>query len=153
MYSIDTSAWIDAWNKDHPPDVFPSLWKRVESGIASGLIVASKTVLTELEEQDDALLAWATQQKGLFLEDEEAVQIFVTEFYRHYPVSNVDWTKRLIGADLFVVGRARQNGFAVVTSENPSNDPLRPKIPEACKHCGVRSLRFVEMAREQKWAF
>ena len=29
-YCVDTSGWLDGWQRNYPPDVFPTLWNRAE---------------------------------------------------------------------------------------------------------------------------
>lgn len=152
MYCVDTSALVQAWREDQPPDVFPSLWEKLAESIDEGVICASRSVLVELERQEDELCDWARDHRNFFQEDDEPVQDFIREFYAAWP-RNVDWGRRLLGADLFVIGRARANGHAVVTAERLSNQLETPKIPDACRIHGVRCIRFVDMAREQGWAF
>lgn len=35
-YSVDTSALIEAWVRNQPPDVFPSVWLELDKLIAAG---------------------------------------------------------------------------------------------------------------------
>ena len=35
-YSFDASAFINAFRRYYPPDVFPSFWKAIEDRIVSG---------------------------------------------------------------------------------------------------------------------
>jgi hypothetical protein len=59
-YCIDTSALIDAAIRWYPPDVFPSLWTRVEALIETGRLISSEEVLLELEQKEgDILHEWA----------------------------------------------------------------------------------------------
>ena len=54
-YCIDTSTFLDAWDRWYPIDVFPSLWTSVEKLIEVGTIISSEEVLFELERKDVAL--------------------------------------------------------------------------------------------------
>jgi hypothetical protein len=98
MYSIDTSALIDAWHRDYRLSVFPSLWQRVAGLIDAGQLVASMTVRGELQRQEDELAEWADGNPGLFAEDDEEIQAGVRAILAGWP--NIDFTRRLIGADL-----------------------------------------------------
>jgi predicted nucleic acid-binding protein len=49
MYCIDTSVWIDAWRDYYPPDVFGSLWERMDHLVRAGKVIAPVEVLLELE--------------------------------------------------------------------------------------------------------
>jgi len=50
-YVVDTNALIDLWRRRYPPDVFPTLWQRIEELISSGELVAPQEVLSELQKQ------------------------------------------------------------------------------------------------------
>ena len=51
-YSLDTSAIVQAWRTHYPPEVFPSVWQRLEELIDSGELRASEEVLYELERSE-----------------------------------------------------------------------------------------------------
>ena len=59
LYSIDTSAILDAWIRWYPPDLFPRLWENIELLIKEKRLIASEEVLVELEKKDDAVFKWA----------------------------------------------------------------------------------------------
>jgi len=151
MYSVDTSALIDAWHRDYRVSVFPSIWQRMVALIDAGQLVASMTVRGELLRQEDALAEWADGNAGLFVEDDEEIQAGVRTILAGWP--NIDFTRRLTGADLFVIALARHRDFAVVTSERATGTPNAPKIPDACKHHGVRCIRTMDMFEELGWRF
>ena len=152
MYSIDTSALIDGWVRFYPPEVFPALWERIEDLIVRELLVASQSVFHEIEAGDDSLTEWVKTHKEMFIEDCEDVQSKVRRIQDDWP-NPVDFTRKLTGADLFVIGLAQVRGFAVVTGEKPTNNLSAPKIPDACLHGGTRCLNLLQMIQEQGWRF
>lgn len=85
MYSVDTSALIDAWHRDYRLSVFPSLWQGVAGLIEAGQLVASMTVRDELLRQEDELAEWADGNAGLFVEDDEEIQAGVREILAAWP--------------------------------------------------------------------
>ena len=85
MYSIDTSALIDAWHRDYRLSVFPSLWQMMAGLIEAGQLVASMTVRGELQRQEDALAEWADGNPGLFVEDDEEIQAGVSAILAAWP--------------------------------------------------------------------
>jgi Domain of unknown function (DUF4411) len=151
MYSIDTSALIDAWHRDYRPGVFPSLWRKMAGLIDAGKLVASMTVRGELSKQEDALAEWADGNPGLFVEDNEAIQMEVRSILAGWP--NIDFARRLIGADLFVIALAQHRGLAVVTGEKATGTPGNPKIPDACRRYDVKCMRSMDMFEELGWRF
>lgn len=66
-YSFDTSALMDAWHRRYPPDVFESMWERVDRLIESDTIKAVDEVLLELERKDDSLHEWARARPRMFI--------------------------------------------------------------------------------------
>jgi hypothetical protein len=152
MYSIDTSALIDAWHRDYRLSVFPTLWQRMAGLIEAGQLVASMTVRGELQRQEDALAEWADGNPGLFAEDDEEIQAGVSAILAGWP-RQVNFTRFLTGADPFVIALAHRRGFAAVASEKASGNPEAPRIPDACRHYGVRCIRAMDMFEELGWRF
>ncbi len=37
-YCVDTSGWLDGWERHYPPDVFPSLWTTLDELIGAGAV-------------------------------------------------------------------------------------------------------------------
>ena len=152
-YSIDTSALIGMWVRYYPPEVFPGLWERFEELISAAEACASRSVKQELERQDDDLSHWSKDQTDFFVEHLDDCQQQVSAFYKGWPDDQVDWNKRLLGADLFVIARAQLDETTVVSDEKPSNSTRAPKIPDACKELGVRHLSPVQFLKELGWTF
>ena len=63
-YIMDSSSLIEL-NRHNPVDIFPSLWKNMESLISKGLLVAPIEVLNEITERDDQLAKWAKTQTSV----------------------------------------------------------------------------------------
>jgi hypothetical protein len=58
-YCWDTSAFIHSWVRTSPPDIFVSLWHRLDAEISAGNIVSPEEVYVELARQEgDLLLEW-----------------------------------------------------------------------------------------------
>jgi hypothetical protein len=53
IYCVDTSAWLDGWARDYPPDVFPSLWDKLAECILAGTLKCSEEVYVELEKKEE----------------------------------------------------------------------------------------------------
>jgi hypothetical protein len=152
MFSLDTSALVDAWRRDYRQSVFPSLWDRIADLIDGGQLVASMTVRDEIQVQEDELAAWVKGRADLFVEDDGETQARVRAILDNWP-HPTDFTRFLKGADPFVIGLAQCRNFAVVASEKASGKPLHPRIPDACRHYGVRCIRAMDMFEELGWRF
>ena len=100
MYSIDTSALVDAWVRRYPVGVFPGLWQRVDQLVEAGELMATEEVLHELARQDDDLLARARDRPQMFIEIDDAIQGVVTDLLAAYP-RLLDTRRNRSGADPF----------------------------------------------------
>ena len=149
-YSIDTSSIIYARRRAYPPDVFPSLWERIDGIARNGDLIATEEVLHELQQQDDEVYAWARQQAQLFIPTNEEIQRAVRVILEQHP-NLVDTRRNRSGADPFVIALAQTENCAVVTQEVPTRNPARPKIPDVCSAMGTRSISVLQMIREQGW--
>jgi len=152
LYCFDTSAFLDAWNRYYPPDVFPQLWTAIEEQIAAGALIATEEVRVELAKKDDGLFKWAKKQQRLFCDLDEPQQISAAEVLGRFP-KLIDTRKGRSGADPFVIALARVRGAIVVTGENDDGTAERPKIPTVCSAFDVRYLRMLAFIRENRWVF
>lgn len=150
MYSIDTSALVDCWWRLYSPDVFPTVWTRLEELAQRAVLVATEEVRTELARRLDDLHRWATGQAALFVPIDAGIQAGVTGIVTQFP--------RLVGpaptqshADPFVIALAQQRGFTVVTSEQRSNNPHKPMIPDVCVALNIPCMNLLGMFRQQGW--
>ena len=66
-YCFDTSVFINAWQRDYPPDVFPTVWNNIEQLITNLRILAPEEVRVELERKDDEVLKWAVERAYMFI--------------------------------------------------------------------------------------
>jgi hypothetical protein len=151
LYSGDTSMLINAWRKHYPPDIFPTVWDRIDSLIQSGVVISTDEVRVELEKKDDELYAWAKQRPGLFVPIDGPIQILVSQIMTDHP-RLVDTRTNRSAADPFVVALAQQRTCAVVTDETPTGSTSKPNIPDVCAALGIRFMRLVDVFREQGWA-
>lgn len=138
---------MDGWVRYYPPDVFPSLWERIESLIAEGSIISSEEVYTEIQKKDDGVYHWIKERKSdLLTPISETIQQLVIEILDDHP-RLVDDSKNRSIADPFVIATAIETHCLVVTGERPSGNLEKPRIPDVCKTLGVRCISFLEMIR------
>jgi len=77
-YVADTSIWIRV-GRNHPPDIFVSLWQRFDAAIAAGDLISPDEVLHELERGTDDVAETLSNRGGLFLALDEAQMTAVVE--------------------------------------------------------------------------
>ncbi|HZP58429.1 MAG TPA: DUF4411 family protein [Dehalococcoidia bacterium] len=150
-YSGDSSMLINAWRKHYPPDIFPTVWGRIDGLVQNAVLIASDEVRVEIERKDDELYQWARERPALFVPIDDEVQPIVRDIMRDYP-RLVDTRTNRSAADPFVIALAVQRACAVVTDEMPTGNTAKPNIPDVCTALGVRCVRLVDVIREQGWS-
>lgn len=150
-FSVDTSGWLDGWQRHYPPDVFPTLWKKIEEEIERKTIFSSEEVYIELAKKADDLHGWIQAHKQMLVPSEERIQLRVGELLGKYP-RLVDTLKNRSAADPFVIAVAVEKRLTLVTGEI-GGSAERPKIPYVCGIEDIRCISFLEMIRELKLTF
>lgn len=148
MYCIDTNCILER-GRNYPPEQFPSLWGLIESLIIDGRLYASVEVLEELERVDqDEPTAWAKSQKGLFVPLDLAQTNAVAQIQEEMP-DLVDYRSNKSGGDPFVIALALVRGYTVLTQENRSSLPSRPRIPNACGRYKIPYFNLVGLMKAE----
>jgi hypothetical protein len=160
-YVIDTSSLIEL--KRFPKDVFPTLWRNIESLIDQGFMVSHNEVLKELSRQDDSLKWWALERKDFFKELDASQIPIVKEILRKYP-SLAKSDAETPAADPFVIALAveylrdpqktldRSVQKRIVVSEERLRGS-RIRIPLVCEEYNIRCITLLEMCRSEGWSF
>ena len=149
-YSIDTSAFLHAFVRNYPPDIFPSLWNHIECAIENEIICATEEVFVELEKKDDDAFRWAANHRSMFIDIDEVIQEEVIRILDTFP-RLVDTRKHRSSADPFVIALASILRCTVVTEEQQTGNSIKPKIPDVCNKLGIRCIKTLDMIREQRW--
>ena len=145
-FCVDTSGWLDGWRRNYPPDVFKSLWVKIEALVDEGEIIASEEVYMELAKKDDDLHEWIQARKSMLVRPEVRIQERVAELLSKYP-RLVATLKGRSQADPFVIATAIEHRAVVVTGESMGTAE-RPRIPFVCQAEGIRCISFLDMIRE-----
>ncbi len=151
-YCVDTSGWLDGWQRHYPPDVFPTLWAKIDALVAAGEIISSEEVYFELERKSDDLHDWVKARKQMLVPLDEAIQIRAATLLAEYP-RLVDTLRGRSKADPFVIATAMERNAAVVTGEIISGNLDRPRIPDVCQVKTIRCINFLQMIRELRLTF
>lgn len=151
-YCVDTSGWLDGWQRHYPNDVFPTLWQRLDERITAGEIITSEEVYVELARKDDDLHAWIQHRKHMLVPLDEDIQTRAGELLGQYP-RLVDTLRNRSTADPFVIATALSRGAIVVTGEVATGRMDKPRIPDVCTVQGVRCMSFLQMIRELRLSF
>lgn len=105
-YSFDTSAILEGWRRSYPPDLFPSLWAKIEQSIDDGILVASEEVMEDLGKKADDVLAWAKERRRMFQPLTEDIQKAASEILMEFE-RLVDSRTDRSRADPFVIALAK----------------------------------------------
>lgn len=119
--------------------------------IDEGQLRAIQEVRVELERQEDALLAWALAQDGLFVEFDEEVQKAASEVLARFD-RLIDANSGRSGADPFVIALAQVKNCAVVTEER-ARSAINPRIPDVCAGYGIPCFNIVHVIRTEGWVY
>lgn len=153
-YCWDTGAFIHSWVRTSPPDIFVTLWERLDNEITGGNIVSPEEVYVELERQEgDALFHWVRDRRAHLIVSLEAdVQASVTNIGAAFQTFVSGDADRNL-ADPWVIGLAMARGLTVVTSETRPGSSDSPTIPRVCRHFNVPFLTTFEFMRREGWKF
>ena len=149
VYCVDTSGWLDGWERQYPPDVFPTLWTKIEELIDAEEIISSEEVYVELQKKADELHDWVKNRKQMLVPLTEEIQVIAAELLREYP-RLVDTLRGRSKADPFVIATAMERGAIVVTGEPLTGKMNKPRIPDVCQ---AKGINFLQMIRELKLSF
>jgi hypothetical protein len=153
-YCWDTSAWIHSWVRTSPPDIFVTLWERLDAEISAGGIICPEEVYVELERQEgDTLLAWVRERRDVLVAPlTEDVQNHVTSIGAAFPPFVAGDTDSNF-ADPWVIALAMTHKLTIVTQERRPGSPDSPTIPRVCRHFGVSFVDTFEFMRLEGWQF
>ena len=149
-YVVDTSIWIRIW-RNHPPDIFASLWGQIDAAIVAGDLVSPDEVLYELQRGEDVLAEALSRRAGLFVSLDQIQMAAVADVVRTCR-GLVNEEAERGRADPFVVALARVRQGTVVSGERPRRTATSPfKIPDACSHYSIPCIDWFQFLREIGW--
>ena len=151
-YCLDTGALIEHWVRHYPPDVFNSLWDKLNQIVRDGTLRAPFEVRRELERQSDDLFQWVCDADQLFEDADEEQLRRCKVIVNAYP-DLVKPNSPKSQADPFVIALAEIRRVPVVTYETLAKQGAAPKIPNVCDARGARGVSFVDMLRAEGFKF
>jgi hypothetical protein len=145
-YSLDTSAFVNPWNKYYALDLAPGYWRTIPDLVRVGRVHISEEVRDELDRVDDGLAAWAKANIAQWHPLTDEVQAIVTDLMARWG-RLVDVRKDRSRADPWVIATAKVNSAIVVTDEKYGSKK-DPRIPIVCDDVGVRCIDVYRFVRE-----
>jgi hypothetical protein len=150
-YCIDTSALIEGFHRTYPAHIFTGLWEKIGGLVAEGVLISPEQVYRELEKQEDDLFEWAKERRGMFITsnmDQLTVTFRIAAEFPQLSRSKTSSNE----ADPWVIALAEVRRCAVVTEEKRGS-PQSPKIPQICLKYHLRTMKILQMIREEGWTF
>lgn len=158
-YIIDTSSLVKL-NKNNPLDVFPSIWKNLETLAENDRLIAPRDVLNEINQNDDQLSGWAKKQKKMFKNPTLSQIKIVQDILREYP-SLIDVDRRfdadpwVIALTIEMVNNSQKTLITikriVVTEEKLRGNQV--KIPFVCGKNAIEAIDIIALFRIENWKF
>ncbi|MFZ0238429.1 MAG: PIN domain-containing protein [Xanthobacteraceae bacterium] len=155
MYVFDNSP-LSTLFRNYYRNRFPSLWNNFRDVVNQDGLVSTREAFREIMDgQITELREWAENNQGLFATPTAAEGAVVARIYAvpHFQ-QNLEQQKLLKGgrnADAFVIARASVENRTVVTMEKFKANAA--KIPNICRHLGVRCMTLEEFMEAEKWQF
>lgn len=158
-YIIDTSSLVKL-NRENPLDVYPSVWKKLETLAAAGFLIAPKEVFNEINQNDDQLSNWAKKQRKMFKNPTPKQIGLVKQILENHPaLIDVD---RKYDADPWVIALAIEMSTGhqktlfqikriVVTEEKLRGN--KENIPFVSNELSIEAIDVITMFRTEGWKF
>ncbi|MBU7032809.1 MAG: DUF4411 family protein [Theionarchaea archaeon] len=158
-YIIDSSSLIEL-NRHNPMDIYPTVWKKIESLIEKKSLVAPREVLYEIKVGGDQLIDWVRQQKDFFVDPTPQQIILVREILEKYPA--IVKSYRRYDADPWIIALAIEKTMnpqetlihikkIIITEEKLRGNKI--KIPLICREYGIDCIAVLEMFKMEGWTF
>jgi hypothetical protein len=157
-YILDANIFIEAKNRYYAFDLCPGFWDSLIHHFSIGNLESIDRVGKELSDGDDILSDWKKMISSLFVSTNNKLVIeaygdiikwALSQDYKESAKS--DFAK---GVDAWVIAHAKANNATVVTHEaSAPNSIKRIKIPDVCKHFGIRYTNTFDMLKKLEIVF
>ena len=155
-YLLDSDTFILAKNTHYGMAFCPGYWEWIIRENERGAVFSIDSVYNELCKQKDELTEWAKARgTALFLPMDMETNAQMVRASNHVnatpsPTKRIEITRFLKGADPLLLACALAHGHTIVTHEVYVAAPnfAGVKIPNVCKHFGVRCIPPHQMLNE-----
>lgn len=155
LYSLDTSALIDAYQVWYPLENFPSFWQKMVELIKNNRLKMAQFAFEEAMRESD-IKQWCSEndlKPYLQVSVDAAQQTTVRQILAQFP-KLLDTRTGKSGADPWVIALAmRSHNCVVVTHEKPTGRPNRPKIPDVCQARSIECVDIAAVIKKEGWIF
>ncbi len=158
-YIIDTSSLVKL-NRENPLDVYPSVWKKLETLATADRLIAPREVFNEINQNDDQLGNWAKKQRKMFKQPTSRQIELVQQILKNHPAL-ID-ADRKYDADPWVIALAIEMSTnsqttlfqikrIVVTEEKLRGN--KENIPFISNEMSIEAIDVITMFRTEGWKF
>lgn len=151
-YCLDTNIFIEAWNKYYSMVRCPDYWNILDNLAQDETVFSTEEVKNEIVKADDALADWVKSRDYFFKDISIDVQKNLRCIMRDFPLL-VNSQSGRSGADPWVIAHAMTENATVVTKEELTNSTKRYRIPDVCKHYGMKCITDFQFIDELKIVF
>ncbi len=150
IYSLDSNALIEPWNKYYSIQLCPEYWEILDRLGKEGRIFCTEEVKREIEKVDDGLKSWLSKRPHLVKSISNEVQQKLREILVSFPnIISVGADRSM--ADPWVIAHAFVTNATVVSKEYAVPErqkDSRIKIPDVCRHFGVPCINDLQFVNE-----
>ena len=144
-YCIDASALFNL--KGYPRDVFPTIWKKIETMIKNEQLISHIEVYKETQRAQDEISHWSTKHKKMFKDvDEDQIKKFQQVKAKYDPNY---WATQISGTnpwgDPWVITVSICEGTTIITDENATK---ANRIPAIASQLGAKSVNRLDFFRQ-----
>lgn len=150
-YIIDSSSiFTQKPNDAHRRNVYPSLWKNIDSFIMEQKIVICSEIKEEISDKE--IVKRLSELNCIVLDTDDEIQENVIRVVKEYPKLIKFDNGKSAGSsgDAFLVATAMKYGLTVITEEKKG---VTNRIPYVCNAMGVSCVNIDELCIAEGWQF
>lgn len=153
-YVVDTGSLIDLVRR-YPRAVFPGLWKKIDTLVAEGRMLAPWQVYKEIEQKHDTLFTWARGHMDMFRENTAQIAKFAAALARDYHRmsgrhAGVERADPYVAASTcYACSGTQSKKPPLVTGEGARAG----RIFHIARLHGLAHIGLVDMMVKEKWSF
>lgn len=154
-YCLDANIFIDPWERDYPPSVFPTLWKKISECKEKFIVIKnifdeidppSLSMKTEEARKKHPLRAWLINNQINYVQVPRGVENTSLLLERKYQIQP-DVGKGANQNDIILIAYAKEHQKTVVTLESKQaslpGKKCNYKIPLICSQEKVECINNV----------
>ena len=155
IYLFDTNSFRVL--SHYFPDIFPTVWEKINLLVNNGNLVSVREVYNELERGSESfIIDWAKEnRKKIFLTPSAKEMAFVSQIFAVPHFQNLVTNKQILKgtpvADPFIIAAAKVKKGCVVTEE--VFKPNAAKIPNVCQYFNIDCTNVQGFMQREGWKF